>query len=236
MKTYFVALIAAILIALPGCTDIITSPVTPYDDGSTIAPPVTGPNSSTGSGTVLFVLHDSTGESNGPADVQGVLMVFDKGTGQYAIYIVATPEDPFPASQMFRININLFNVDLGTRAKFPSFFSCTMNDYALGRSETMIVLRGTDPSLIYWRESNRVLTNSLKGTANPEDVTLFRSAVGDALVGISPDDKRLGFLDAEDTIADGPWPIAVKLQKSTTGGLTASSALDERAVRQILWP
>lgn len=235
MKTYFVAAAAAILIALPGCMDIITSPVTPYDDGSTIAPPESGQNSTDGN-TILFVLHDSTGESNGPADVQGVLMVFDKGTGQYAIYIVATPEEPFPASRMFRININLFNVDLGTRERYPSFFSCTMNDYALRSPESMIVLRGTDPALTYWREGTRVLTNSLRGTANPEGVTLFRSAVGDALVGISSDDKRVGFLDAEDTIADGSWPIAVKLQKSMIAGVTVTSPLSEQSVRQILWP
>lgn len=235
MKSLVFAAIAIALVSLPGCTDLLTSPVEPYDDGSTAVPPEDGQTSTAGN-TIVFILHDSTGDSHGPADVQGMLMVFDQGTGLYALYIVADPEQPFPANQFFRININLFNVDLGTRERYPSFFSCTMNDYILDCSATMVVLRGTDPGLTHWREGNRVLTNSLRGTGNPEGVTLFRSSVGDALVGTSPNDTRIGFLDAEDTIADGPWSIAVKLKKCTSIGLSAASPLNERSVRQILWP
>jgi hypothetical protein len=233
MKNRVIAAVAVVLISLPGCTDMPNSPLVPDEGSPTIGSPNDGRNS-TDANTILFVLHDSTGESNGPADVQGMVMIFDKSIGQFAIYIVADSSEPFPAGQLFRININLFNPDRGTRARYPSFFSCTMNDYILPHSQTMMVLQGTDPAFACWREGNRVLTNSLRGTGNPEGVTLFRSAVGDALVGTSPSDRRTGFLDAEDTIADGPWAIAVRLQKSTIPGLSPATALGEPAVRQIL--
>jgi hypothetical protein len=109
-----------------------------------------------------------------------------------------------------------------------------MNDLILPRAETMMELRGTDSALILWKPGNRVLTNSLKGTGNPEGVTLFRSAVGDPLVGTSPSDPRTGYLDAEDTITNGPYPVAVILQKSTSPGLTAATRLSEPEVRQML--
>jgi hypothetical protein len=109
-----------------------------------------------------------------------------------------------------------------------------MNDYILPRSETMMELRGTDPALSSWQPGNRVLTNSLRGTGNPESITLFRSAVGDPLVGTSPSDTRTGYLDAEDTITNGPWSVAVILQKSTSAGPTAATQLSEPEVRLML--
>jgi len=98
----------------------------------------------------------------------------------------------------------------------------------------MMELRGTDPALSSWQPGNRVLTNSLRGTGNPESITLFRSAVGDPLVGTSPSDTRTGYLDAEDTITNGPWSVAVILQKSTSAGPTAATQLSEPEVRLML--
>jgi hypothetical protein len=86
-----------------------------------------------------------------------------------------------------------------------------MNDYILPYAEAMMELRGTGPALNSWQPGNRVLTNSLEGTGNPEGVTLFRSAVGDPLVGTSPSDTRTGHLDVEDTITNAPYPVAVIL-------------------------
>ena len=119
-------------------------------------------------------------------------MNFDAVTGDYDIVLTADAANPFVGD--FRININLFNPDVGTTALDPSFFGDTVNDYALTSPTTTITLAGTNSVLLSWDVGDRVFTNSLKETGNPDGVSLFRSTVSNFPVG---------FLTNEDVIANG---------------------------------
>jgi hypothetical protein len=117
-------------------------------------------------------------------DVSRMDLTFDSGTGDYEIVVRTHPG--FPFSGVFRININLFNVDAG------SFFSDAVNDFDLTSPTDSILLTGSAVELTTWQSGDQVYTNSLAGTPNPPGATLFRSAVG-SIDG--------GFLTAEDVIA-----------------------------------
>ena len=219
------AAIIAAIIALPGCIENPLGPFARVDDPP-VNPPPGSDQPTTNSGILIFALRDSTGDLMGPADITGMLMVFDTTMGEYTIYLVADSSHPFPASSLFRININLFNRDLGTTARNPAFFSRTMDDHVLTQSQTMIELRGMDYNLHSWGAGNRVFTNSLRYTGNPEGTSLFRSSVWDPVHG--------GFLAGEDVIANGSWSTPVVLQKNATTGLTPATRLTEKDVRRIL--
>jgi hypothetical protein len=117
-------------------------------------------------------------------DVSRMDLTFDPGSGNYEIVLRTHPGFPFIG--VFRININLFNVDAG------SFFSDAVNDFDLTSPTDSILLTGSAAELTTWQSGDQVYTNSLAGTPNPPGATLFRSAVG-SIDG--------GFLTAEDVIA-----------------------------------
>jgi hypothetical protein len=142
-------------------------------------------------GPRAFCIIDPLGDHTGTIDVVRMVMNFDDATGDYEIVLTVDSANPFRGD--FRININLFNPDVGTTARYPSFFSDAMNDYELQAVAQTLTLMGSDGRLTAWDLGDRVFTNSLAGTGNPDGVTLFRSSVADL--------PHLGFLTAEDYIA-----------------------------------
>jgi hypothetical protein len=106
-----------------------------------------------------------------------MVMVFNRATGDYKIFVLAEPSHPFAGS--YRVAINLYNQDLGTSSEDPAFFSALIDEFWFLGSDTttMQALCGTNLRLKSWRVGNRVFTNSLGGTGNPEGCYLFRSSV-----------------------------------------------------------
>jgi len=152
-----------------------------------------GPRDSDPSFPLRFVVEDPVADHTGSVDVVRMVFEFDDGTGDYEIVLRADEANPFVGS--FRVNINLFNPDVGTTAQFPAFFQDALNDFSLGGTEqTELRLTGSDPALTNWGTGDRVFTNSLAGTGNPDGTSLFRSSVVDAAGG---------FLTNEDVIAFG---------------------------------
>jgi PKD repeat protein len=124
---------------------------------------------------LTFSVLDPVGDQTGPVDVVSMVLNFDNATGQYEIVLTADAAHPFVGD--FRININLYNQDLGTTNPDPAFFGDAGNDFSLSVPTTTITLTGTSTSLVAWAAAHRVFTNSLAGTGNPDGVTLFRSTV-----------------------------------------------------------
>jgi uncharacterized repeat protein (TIGR01451 family) len=141
-------------------------------------------------GLLSILVDDPRGDNTGHIDVTRFELTFEDTTGEYTIELNSSAIAPFVGE--FRINVNLFNPDTGTTAKNPSFFSDTFNDFNLGNPTTLMTLTGRDERLLEWNPHDRVYTNSLENTGNPDDVSLFRSAVASL-----PGD----FLENEDTIA-----------------------------------
>jgi hypothetical protein len=139
---------------------------------------------------------DPPGDQSGPVDVITMDLDFDPATGEYSIFIRAGDAAPFVGE--FRVNINLFNVDALT------YFTDVLNDYNLTGPQTEVVLSGQSGVLVGWEIDDRVYTNSLAGTPNPPNTTLFRSGVS----GIPVE-----FLTNEDVIAfsDLSQPTAVEV-------------------------
>lgn len=131
---------------------------------------------------------DPLKHQSGSIDVTRMVTNFDAGSGEYEL-VLAT-DSPNPCIGVFRIKLNLFNTDVGTTEPDPSFFSDLLNEVALAAPERVITPTGTRFRLAAWRAGHRVYTNSLKGTGNPEGITLFRSSV-----------LALSSLVAEDMIA-----------------------------------
>jgi len=125
----------------------------------------------------LFVVFtDPAGDSQGPVDVVGVGLSFDKTTGAYTLILLADSSGPFQGN--FRVNINLYNPDTGTTDCDPSFFHDTLNDYIGFPSDTILVLYGVNSNLRAWDVGDRVATNSTP-FGNPDCTSLFHSAVAD---------------------------------------------------------
>ncbi len=77
-----------------------------------------------------------------------------------------------------RININLFNLDVGTTADDPSFFRDIFNDFRLLVPSTLLVLSGNNSRLLSWDVGDRILLNNLPdGDPAPDGSTLFSSVV-----------------------------------------------------------
>ena len=116
-----------------------------------------------------IVVNDPAGDNTGSIDVSQMTLRFDDVTGAYEIRLQASASAPFLGD--FRININLFNVDAN------SFFQDAVNDYSLTSPATTLTLTGTSAQLASWNAGDRVFTNSLFGTPNPQNTTLFRTSV-----------------------------------------------------------
>jgi hypothetical protein len=116
------------------------------------------------------VVHDPANDQTGSIDVMSMELDFDASTGDYEITLVAHPQNPFFG--VFRVNINLFDPDTGTTAQNPSFFQDDVNDFNLVVPTTTIMLAGSNPRLMSWNVGDRVYTNSLAGTGNPDGIKL----------------------------------------------------------------
>jgi hypothetical protein len=105
-----------------------------------------------------------------------MVMVFNRATGEYRVNVLADRAHPFAGD--YRICINLYDRELGT-ALDPAFFSDVSDHfYVLSKdTSTMYILSGTNTRLKSWNIGNRVFTNSLTGTGNPDGCVVFRSTV-----------------------------------------------------------
>ena len=112
---------------------------------------------------------------------------FDDISGVYEISLKASDSSPFVGD--FRINVNLFNVDAG------SFFGDTTHDYSVFMPTTVLTLTGTSPQLTSWSIGDRVYTNSLFGTPNPANVSLFRTSVSSIPHGFLVNEDYVAFVD-----------------------------------------
>ena len=119
---------------------------------------------------------DPVGDNTGPVDVIGMDFEFNNETGNYTILLTATDAEPFAGD--FRVNINLFNLDVGTTADDPSYFQDTINDFSVLVPSTALLLSGTNARLLSWDTGDRILLNNLPdGTPHPDGGTLFSSVV-----------------------------------------------------------
>lgn len=155
-----------------------------------------------------FTVIDPVGDNTGLIDVTKMEFSFDNSTGVYSIDLTTTSDNPFAGN--FRVNINLFNQDLGTTAWDPAFFSDTVNDFNLAAPTTTLTLSGTDLRLMAWDAGNRVFTNSLAGTGNPDNISLFRSAVNNFPLGFLTNEDYIAFADdAQPATIIGPDSTAI---------------------------
>ena len=91
----------------------------------------------------------------------------------------------------FRINVNLFNPDTGTTARYPSSFGDTGNDYDLSVPVSTIELTGTNTCLMQWKEGHRVAISN-EPFGNMDNTISFHSGVNDLqmLEGIEAQNRR----------------------------------------------
>lgn len=118
---------------------------------------------------LLITVDDPLGDNTGLIDVSSMTLLFDQASGAYEMTLTASAAAPFVGP--FRVNVNLFNVDA------DSFFQDAVNDYSLATPTTTLTLTGTSALLRSWSAGHRVFTNSLFGTPNPPNSTLFRTSV-----------------------------------------------------------
>jgi hypothetical protein len=125
---------------------------------------------------LLVSVTDPVGDNTGQIDVIGMDFEFHNETGNYTILLTATDAEPFAGD--FRININLFNLDVATTADDPSLFQDTINDFSLSVPSASLLLSGTNSRLLSWELGDRILLNNLPdGTPHPDGGTLFSSVV-----------------------------------------------------------
>ncbi|MCA9240603.1 MAG: hypothetical protein KDA37_10400 [Planctomycetales bacterium] len=95
-------------------------------------------------------------------------------TGDYQAVLTTTPARPFAGD--FRVNLNLFNPDVGSTTAWESFFSDTLNDLHLASPSQRLILSGSMPRLSGWRAGHRVSSHS-GPFGNPDGISLFHSEV-----------------------------------------------------------
>ncbi len=170
-----------------GCGDIVGTSPKPLPQALPSA------SVTTSSFPLSFSVLDPVGDQTGPVDVTSMVMSFDNTTGQYAIVLTADAAHPFVGQ--FRININLFDPDVGTTNPNPSFFSDVHSDFDLTNPTTTLTFTGTQLNLEAWAAGQRVFTNSLAGTGNPDGVSLFRSSVSGFPIGFLTNEDVIAFRD-----------------------------------------
>jgi hypothetical protein len=149
---------------------------------------------------ITYSFPDPVGDQTGAIDVTELFLIFDF-KGNYTLYLIADPAHPFVGQ--FRVNINLYNVDVDPA--FAAFSrACTKKcggfggntDFDLPNPITKLVIPGRDPVLTHWRAGDRAVTSSFSGLAPG----LFRSGV---------DSFPLTFFTNEDCIECDPTGVAV---------------------------
>lgn len=128
-----------------------------------------------------------TRQLNPPAgviDLVGLDFTFNATTGDYQILLTASGVNPFVGG--FRINVHLFNPDVGTTAQDPAFFVDSLEGF-LTTPTTTLTLTGTNPRLLAWEVGDRVapcqgtsfeeLGPCLGGLGLPDGVTAFSTGV-----------------------------------------------------------
>lgn len=148
---------------------------------------VTVPSQAQAHFPLQITVSDPAGDNTGPVDVLEMTLQFNDISGAYEIRLKASDSSPFVGD--FRVNVNLFNVDAG------SFFGDTTNDYSVFVPTTVLTLTGTAPPLTSWSVGDRVYTNSLFGTPNPTDVSLFRTSVSSVPHGFLINEDYVAFVD-----------------------------------------
>lgn len=173
--------------------------------------------------SMLVSVTDPEADNTGPVDVTGMDFEFDNETGNYRILLTTTDAEPFVGD--FRIDIELFNLDVGTTADDPSFFQDTINDFSLSvdTPSPILILSGTNSRLLSWGAGDRILLNNLPdGTPHPDGTTDFSSVVaGRPLQSL---EKDVIGLDKEIAIVTSMAPAAGSLQFSTPSFSMAESA------------
>lgn len=106
---------------------------------------------------LTFAFADPAGDGHSSGDLQGMRVHFDDATGDYSIELRAHPTQPFLGD--FRVNVNLFDPDLGTSDPDPAFFQDTGNDFNFAAPSTRILVTGTNSRLTSWNAGDRVAPN-----------------------------------------------------------------------------
>jgi len=134
--------------------------------------------------TMSLIVIDPVGDHTGQTDATAMRLYWDPDSGEFEVRIEADTLAPFQG--LLSININLYNPEAGT------FLSTSRDSWLLDEPQTRLVLHGVSPELTVWRPGQQVFTNSLEGTPNPPNTTLFRTSVNN---------HPLSFLTNEDVIA-----------------------------------
>lgn len=125
-----------------------------------VALPFLGSTAQAATLTVSFP--EVTGDVTDFIDLTGATLRFDSVTGDYQVILTATPANPFLGQ--FNVNINLFDASLGTMAGDPTFFSDTLNTFALGTPTTEITLTKTNARLTSWHIGDETFAHNFRPT------------------------------------------------------------------------
>ena len=164
---------------------------------------------------VLLTTDPAFDQLGASPDLVHMSFAFDNATGNYVIELKATNENPFLGD--FRVNINLFNLDVGTTAMDPSFFNDTLNDFSLTAPTTTLSLTGNDSRLISWNAGDRIMLNNFPdGSPSPDGATLFRSGVGEVSSGdVVTNEDMLGIQSQIDIVSGLQAEVLdLKIEKS----------------------
>lgn len=112
-----------------------------------------------GAEMLQVVFSDPVGDPTGDIDAFLATLVFDDATGDYTFFVVATEAQPFLGE--FRLNVNLFNPDVGSTACAVAYLSDTVNDFDLAAPVRRVTLTGSSPVLTNWSPGDRVATNDV---------------------------------------------------------------------------
>ena len=119
---------------------------------------------------LAFSFLDPVGDHTGVVDVIRMDFTFDNATGDYTVVVTASVSNPFLGD--IRVNLALFNPDIGAMTLNPSFLQDDANDFNLQSSLTTLMFTGTSARLQSWAEGNRVAT-SHGPFGVPSDATFF---------------------------------------------------------------
>lgn len=169
--------------------------------------------------SLVLLASDPVLDQFGPSpDLIQMDFAFDNATGNYAIDLETTNANPFVGD--FDININLFNLDVGTTAEDPSLFSDTFNIFSFPAPTTTLTLTGNSARLLAWDAGDRILLNNLpNATPHPDGISFFRSSVHVPPGGFLENEDLLGVESQINIVSAVPIPPAIWLFGSGILGL-----------------